>query len=263
MIVEPKREILLVPLLRVGFRRAWAARDHFIRLGIVPLSVLLLIAVPQLDVLKAMGTTLDASGAEQADPGVVLRGLLLGLLDGAALTLFAVNWVRQLTLGANAVPGLGLTGAVRHIRFFIAMLVLSIGALLPVFMMAVIAAVALGNLAAGMFVFFVLGALLWVAVIARFSPSWIGIAIDARMPLSIAWSRTAGQGFKLLLALLAVQVVTMVAHELVSEILAITGFIAVAPYSFMLLALAIRLVGIAVQISILVTAFPYFLRETV
>jgi hypothetical protein len=36
-----------------------------------------------------------------------------------------------------------------------------------------------------------------------------------------------------------------------------------APYSFMLLTMAVGLAGLAAQISILVSAFPHFLRETV
>jgi len=263
MIVEPKREILLVPLLRAGIKRAWIARDHFIRLGIVPLAVLLLIAVPEQNAMKSVSASLNASAATEADAGAVLDGLFLALLKGAALAVFALNWVRQLTLGPAAVPGLGLALSARHVRFLIVMLMITIGVLLPTVLVAAITLMSMPNPSAGVFAVFVIGMLLWITLIARLSPSWIGMAIDARMPLSIAWTRTAGQGFKLLVALLAVEVVVMIAQEFLSEILAMTGLMAVAPYSFLLVALAMGLAGIAVQISILVTAFPHFLRETV
>jgi len=161
------------------------------------------------------------------------------------------------------VPGLGLALSARHVRFLIVMLMITIGVLLPTVLVAAITLMSMPNPSAGVFAVFVIGMLLWITLIARLSPSWIGMAIDARMPLSIAWTRTAGQGFKLLVALLAVEVVVMIAQEFLSEILAMTGLMAVAPYSFLLVALAMGLAGIAVQISILVTAFPHFLRETV
>jgi hypothetical protein len=105
--------------------------------------------------------------------------------------------------------------------------------------------------------------LIWAALIVRISPSWIGIALDAPMPLRVAWRRTAGQGFRLLIALLAVEVPLMVLQQLVGGVFAITGLIQLAPLTFTLVTAAIQLTGTAVQLAILVTAFPHFLRETV
>jgi hypothetical protein len=264
MIVEPKREILLVPLLRVGLRRAWAGRDDFIRLAIVPLIVLLLIAAPQNEALMAMFARLKAPETASPDSGAMLmQGFLLGLLEGATIAVFAVNWIRQLTLGRVAAPGLGVAITGRHVRFFMIMLAVAAGIFLPVIMASAIALIAIPNPGLLLLIAVVLVMLLWITLIARLSPAWIGIAIDAPMPLQIAWSRTAGQGFKLVVALLAVQVVTTIAQEFLAEVLAVVGFIAIAPYSSLLFASVIGLASFAVQISILVTAFPYFLRETV
>jgi hypothetical protein len=263
MIVEPKREILLVPLLRVALRRAWAARDDFIRLAVVPLIVFLLIAAPQNEALRAMRARLEAPETAPVDSGALLQGFIFSLLEVATIAFFAVNWIRQLTLGKAAAPGLGLAISRRHVRFFIVMLAIAIGIFLPVVMLAAIALAAMPNPGLLVLIAVVLVMLAWVTLVARLSPAWIGIAIDAPMPFRIAWNRTAGQGFKLVVAVLAVQIVTMIAQEFVAEILGVVGFIAIAPYSYMLVALAIGLAGLAAQISILVTAFPYFLRETV
>jgi len=110
---------------------------------------------------------------------------------------------------------------------------------------------------------FMASVLAWAVVIARISPSWIGIAIDAPMPLAIAWRRTAGQGFKLLIALLAIDVPLMFARELVGGIFAFTGLLEYLPGTLTLITAVLQLVGTAAQLAILATAFPYFLRETV
>ncbi len=46
MLIEPRRNILLGPLLQIALTRCWAQRDHLLRLGIVPLALLLAILVP-------------------------------------------------------------------------------------------------------------------------------------------------------------------------------------------------------------------------
>lgn len=258
MIVEPKREILLGPLLRAGLRRAWAARDHFLRLGIVPLAAMVAILVP---LQRLMFETLLARNAElPEDGGPMPQIALLAVAYAAALAVFAVNWLRQLTLGMAAVPGLGLGLGARHLRFFLLILATSIGSgFLAVVLMIVLSAFGMAGVMAALMV----SLLVWASLIVRISPSWIGIAIDAPMPLAIAWRRTAGQGFKLLIAMLAIEVPLMFVQQLFGSIFEVTGLLDAAPLTFTLLTAAIQLAGTAAQLAVLVTAFPYFLRETV
>jgi hypothetical protein len=108
-----------------------------------------------------------------------------------------------------------------------------------------------------------LGMLAWLATIARLSPSWIGISIDAHMPPAVAWKRTAGQGFKLVLALLAVEIPTMILGQIAAIVFAVTGLSEAAPFTFLAVLWVIELIRVAVQISVLVVAYPLFLRETV
>jgi hypothetical protein len=105
--------------------------------------------------------------------------------------------------------------------------------------------------------------LLWAALIVRISPTWIGIALDAPMPLGTAWRRTAGQGFKQLIALLAVEVPLMLVQQVIGGAFEVTGLLLLAPLTFTLVTAVIQLVGTAVQLAILVTAFQHFVRETV
>jgi hypothetical protein len=255
MIVEPKREILLVPLLRAGVRRSWAARDHFLRLSALPLIVMVAILVPLQDALQQM---MFGDGAAAALPQGPMFLLLVAYV--AVLTVFAVNWLRQLTLGARAVPGLGLALGQRNLRFFLLLLGSLFGSgLLAVILVMVLSPFGLAGAGAA----FMGSVLAWAMVIARISPSWIGIAIDAPMPLGTAWRRTAGQGFKLLIALLAIDVPLMFVRELIGGFFVFAGLLEVLPGTLTLITAALQLVGTAAQLAILATAFPHFLRETV
>jgi hypothetical protein len=259
MIVEPKREILLGPLLRAGLQRSWAARDHFLRLAIIPLAVMVTIMVP---LQRVLFETLVGAQAERLpeDGGPMPQVALLSIAYAAALNVFAVNWLRQLTLGTSAAPGVGLSLSRRHLKFFLLIMATSFGSgFLAVILMLALSGFGLpGALAALM-----ASLLIWAALIVRISPSWIGIALDAPMPLGVAWRRTAGQGFKLLIAMLTVEVPMLVAQRALGSAFEATGLLLAAPMTFILLTAAIQLVAVAVQLAILVTAFPHFLRETV
>ena len=55
----------------------------------------------------------------------------------------------------------------------------------------------------------------------------------------------------------------MMVQHLIGTLFAVSGLMVEAPLTFTLVTAAIQLVGIAVQLAVLVTAFPHFLRETV
>jgi hypothetical protein len=256
MIMEPKREILLGPLLRAGMRRSWAARDHFLRLSVVPLIVMVAILVPLQRALEQMMLGSEVTELPQASGQMVL--LLVAYI--AVLTVFAVNWLRQLTLGMSAVPGIGLSLGGRNIRFFLLMIAALFGSgALAVILVFILGPFGLPGAGAAIMV----SVLAWAVVLARISPSWIGIAIDAPMPLGVAWRRTSGQGFKLLLALLAIDVPLMFVRQLAAALFVGTGLLDAAPLTFTLITAVLQLVGTAAQLAILATAFPHFLRETV
>ena len=263
MIVEPKREILPGPLLRAGLRRSWAARDHFLRLAVIPLAVMLAVRVPLQQAMSEMIVDAQANRIPE-DGGPMPRFTLLVLVYGAALSVFTVNWIRQLTLGTSAAPGLGLSLSGRHLRVFLLILAVSIcsgiiSAIVSVILMIALSAFGvLGGQASLM-----VATLIWGALIVRISPSWIGIALDAPMPLRIAWRRTAGQGFKLLIAVLVPQMPVMLLLHGIDGLFAATGLLSAIPMTYLLIGSTIQLIGIAVQIAILVSAFPHFLRETV
>lgn len=256
---DSPRDITVGPLIRLGVRRAWVLRDQFLRLAIVPLAVRLAVAPPLLGVILPM-----QPGVDEPDASMLLQGVLMGLLYSAAGAAFAVNWIRQLTLGYAGAPGVGLGIAPRHLRFFLWIAAITFLVFFPAFMIGMpLFSVALGSANLGLAATFVMSSLVWLALLARLSPAWIGVALDAPMRFSVAWNRTRGQGFKLMLAVLAAEIAVMIVAEIVGELLNVVGLAGAAPYSYLLIRLAIDLAGTAVQLAILVTAFPHFLRETV
>jgi hypothetical protein len=235
-------------------------RDELLRLGVVPLAAMLAILVPLSRIAETVRGTMTPNGI--VDPDLMIRVLLLAVAYGFVVAAFSVNWLRQLTLGAKAAPGLGLGLNMRHVRFFCAVLAIAMAAILPMMVLHPIFALLLqGDVAllAGVALAF----LTWAALIARLSPSWIGIAIDAPIRLSLAWRRTAGQGFKLVVAMLAIEVGALVAHFVIATIFVITGLADLAPMTNLLTTAIVDLIAVAAVLAVLVTAFPYFLRETV
>ena len=259
MIVEPKREILLGPLLRAGLQRSWAARDQFLRLAIVPLAVMVAVQIP----LK--GAVLEAMAGAQpgqlpTDGGPLPLLALLSVAFAAALIVFSVNWLRQLTLGTEGAPGIGLSIGNRHLRF----IMLFVATLFANGFVALVLVLLLAGFGmAGVMAALQASMLLWAAIIVRISPSWIGIALDAPMPLKTAWRRTAGQGFKLLIAVIAIEIPLMLAQHLLDAVFTNTPLLGLAPLTYTLISAVLQLASLALQLAVLVTAFPHFLRETV
>jgi len=260
MLMEPRRNILIGPLLQIALTRCWAQRDELLRLGVVPLALLLVIRVPLQSLGMAVGDSVTANG--MGDPDLTLKIVMLGAVYGLVVAVFSVNWLRQLTLGAKAAPGLGVALNMRHLRFFCVATAMIMAASLPVILLYPIFSIVLqaetALLAAAIMLF-----LIAATLVARLSPTWIGIAIDAPMRLSLAWKRTAGQGFKLVVAMLAVEVAAMAAKLVLATIFSITGLAELAPMTFLLATAIVDLIAVAIELAVLVTAFPYFLRETV
>jgi hypothetical protein len=261
MLIEPRRNILLGPLLQISLTRCWAQRDHLLRLGVVPLLLVLVILVPLTRIAESMRLSVTVDGI--GDPDLLSQALMLAIAYGFVVAVFSVNWLRQLTLGAKAAPGLGLHVGMRHVRFFCAVAAIAMAALAPVMLVLYPIFTILLQGEAAILAVAVMAFLVGAALIARLSPTWIGIAIDAPIRLSLAWRRTAGQGFKLVVAMLAIEVVAMIVQQLIGTIFIVTGLADAAPMTYMLAMAIVYLLTVAAELAVLVTAFPYFLRETV
>jgi hypothetical protein len=216
--------------------------------------------VPLPQAAQAIRNSMTPNGI--GNPDLLLQVLMLAIAYVFVVAVFSVNWLRQLTLGPKAVPRLGLNLGMRHLRFFCAVLAIAMAAVMPVILIYAVFMIVLQGEAA-MLAGGVMAFLVWAALMARLSPSWIGIAIDAPIRLSLAWRRTAGQGFKLVVAMLAVEVAAMMGRWIIATLFMITGLAGLAPMTYLLITAFIDLVAVALELAVLVTAFPYFLRETV
>jgi len=180
----------------------------------------------------------------------------------AVIGIFNVNWIRQMTLGREAAPGLGLNITGRHLHFVVVMLAIVAVVFVMVFVtIFVLTLVGLGALAMPIsMLILIIG---YLMLLVRLSPSWIGIAIDAPMPFGTAWKRTHGQTSRIVIGLMLSALPAFVAQSLLGAIFFNTGLVEAAPLAFSALSSFISLIYMAVQINLFVLAYPRFVSETV
>lgn len=252
------------PLAIAACLRVWAERDELLRLGVVPLLLTFVLNLwswhlltPVLDIIES---------GKVPDPSVVndMMGplFLAGLLSWFLTSLFAVNWMRVMMLGDSAVGGLGLAIGRRHLKFafliIAVQLVLGFAVLLIMLIVAfVMPATALLTLVA----IILSGA--YLTAMLRLTPMWVGLAIDAPMTLSQAWTRTAHYGFKMTVAVILLGCLMLVAQTVLQFIFGVLGLISAAPLATLFILLVVQFVLAACVSTVLVIAYPRFVAETV
>lgn len=239
-------------------------RDELLRLGIVPFIPLYLL-FRMLETIQT-ATYLEMQKGKNADLTLIMdqsiQSLFIGLGLMVVISIFNVNWIRQITLGRSATPGLGLHMTSRHLRFIIFMM-----AIIAIVFFATIAAtliLILANLAPiAMLLSMLILVLGYLLLLIRLSPSWIGIAIDALMPLKTAWHRSRGQTGRIMISLMLSAIPVFIAQSLLGAVFFNTGLVETAPLAFSAISSFISLIYMAVQINLFVLAYPYFVSETV
>jgi hypothetical protein len=259
-----KPDLQPLPLAIAACRRTWAERDDFLRLAVVPLALSfglnLWVWHAYGDVFAALGRG-EMPTPETAD-AMLLPTLLVGLVSWFATSVFAVNWMRVLLLGAGAVAGLGLAIDRRHVRFtmlaFLTQLVLGFGFMLG-FM---VAAFLLPNMML-LFIVAIILLLFYVMALLRLAPLWVGIAIDAPLAFKRAWQRTSGYGMQLLSAVVLIALTIMFGQTVLQIFLGVLGLIQAAPMAMLFISLVIQFMLTACVCAVFVLAYPRFVSETV
>lgn len=264
MIPARKPDLQPLPLALAACRRTWIERDDLLRLAAVPLAVSFLL---NLWVWHAYGDLFAALGRgemptpETAD-AMLMPTMFVGFVSWFATSVFAVNWMRVLLLGPNAVAALGLAINRRHIKFtlfaFLTQLVFGFA-----FMLAfMLAAFLLPNMTL-LVVFAIVLMLLYVAALLRLAPLWVGIAIDAPLAFNQAWHRTRGYGLQLLSAVVLIALTIMFAQTVLQVILGALGLMQAAPMAMLFISLVIQFALTACICAVLVLSYPRFVSETV
>lgn len=264
MIPSSQQDLNPMPLAIAACRRVWAERDEFLRLGVVPFVPLYLLFRAVESIQTILFAELQKGAA--ADPATVTDMMLrmslasLGLI--IVISVFSVNWIRQMTMGRAAAPGLGLNLGRRHLHFTFVMFMLVVIAFGMA--LAISAALSLVGLAPIALLVSMLAMVVgYLVLFTRLSPAWVGIALDAPMPFKIAWARTRGCGGKFVGALLITAFPAMAAQWLLALIFFALGLLEAAPLAFSALSSFISLACMAVQINLFVLAYPRFVSETV
>lgn len=264
MITARPQDLQPFSLAVAAYRQIWLARDELLRLGVIPFIPLYLLFRMLETVQTAMYAEMQKGPA--ADIVAITDGSIRSLLIGAGLMvvigIFNVNWIRQMTLGREAVPGLGLQLSGRHLRFVVVMLAIVAAVFVAVFVtIFILTLVGLGALAMPMsMLILIIG---YLMLLVKLSPSWIGIAIDAPMPFGTAWKRTTGQTGRVVMGLMLSALPAFIAQSLLGTIFFNTGLVDAAPLAFSALSSFISLAYMAVQINLFVLAYPRFVSETV
>jgi hypothetical protein len=264
MTATRQQDLQPLSLTIAAYRRTWAERDELLRLGIVPFIPLYLLFRKLETVQVAMYAEMQKG--QQADPAVMLDAMSQMTFTGLGLIVvigfFSVNWIRQMTLGREAAPGLGLNFGLRHLHFSAFML----GLVALTFGASVVVSLIL-NLAGLAQLALVLSVLImefgYLTLLTRLSPSWIGIAIGAPMAFSVAWQRSRGQGGRLVVALMLTALPAFIAQSLLGTLFVSLGLLDAAPLAFSVLTAFISLAYMAVQLNLFVLAYPRFVSEVV
>jgi len=264
MIAARPQDLQPFSLAVAAYRQVWLARDELLRLGVVPFVPLYLLFRMLETVQGAMYA--EMAKGEAANIPLIIDGSIQSLLIGLGLmvviSIFNVNWIRQMTLGHAAAPGLGLQLGGRHLRFAVFMLLLIAGTFCTAIVISIILTFA-GLTSLSLPISMLVLIIGYMMLLVRLSPSWIGVAIDAPMPLSIAWKRTTGQTSRIIVALMLSALPAFVAQSLLGAIFFNTGLAEAAPLAFSALSSFISLVYMAVQLNLFVLAYPRFVSETV
>lgn len=254
--MQPRRQSIPVMLLvKTAFQILWQQRDDALRLGLLPTLLLFAGIYIGGNTFFAVVQEVESGAPTEMASGSGPTLLLMSAIVIAALSLLMVNWLRFLLLGPMGAVGIGLPIRVAHFRFLISAIVFVIG--LTAAVMAISVPLILlrvpGSIAN------LLAMLLSLLLAVRFVPFMVGQAIDQPMTPGQSWAVSRGNALALAISLILVQVPFVIGLAVLEQILALVGFIAVAPVGTMFI---VAVAQVAVWIC-LATVFAAAYRHLV
>ena len=101
----------------------------------------------------------------------------------------------------------------------------------------------------------------WAALALDALPASAQVRLSGRPPVQVE-GETLAPEVQLVLAMLAVQVSTVIVAQVVGIVFAVAGLVAAAPLTFLGVAWVLDMIRVAIQVALMVTAYPLFMRET-
>lgn len=223
---QPKDRLPPAEVAREVAAMLWSARDHFLRVGVVPIIVAFAI---ETWTVASMPKDLAAIPADAA-PGDI-GWVFIGLLAVFPMTLFAVNCQRLVLLGPSAVAGLGLRWGGRETRFLASAALISMIAGFAVALPATIVSVFVLRAPQPPFLLFVVMLPFYFYLVLRLSFALTAAALDSPGFIGWSWRATRGIGVPFLIAAMLTVLPLEVAVLLFSWLLGATGLYEVAPFA--------------------------------
>lgn len=253
--MEPRRQALPVMLLvKTALQLLWQQRDDALRLGLVPTLILFGGFLYASDALLALAA-MAQSGTQDEMPAGIIGGLLtLSAAIFVGMSLLTVNWLRFLLLGPMGAVGIGLNIGWPHIRFLIAVIVLSLAmsAVLVVLSMPLVLLPAALSLIGRLLLFAAV-----VLVMVRLVPYFVGLAIGQPVTLAQSWKVSRGNALPLAVSLFLVQVPFMLGLYVLQHLMIGTGFATGAPVGSVFIITVVNVAASLCQAGVLATAYRH------
>jgi hypothetical protein len=271
-IAPPRIKLPVIDTVGAAYDEVWALRDDLLRVAAIPA-----LATFGLNLLLHWQFGFRPTGDPVHPPELSAGVYLVMLLAWLPMTLFAVNWMRVLLLGHDAVKGLGLRWGLRETVYLLRMVAILLGAILagviaslPVIVAAIVygaVAGAIGSVAGpgigispGLGIF--LGILVAIPMVMvefyvmfRLLLALPATALDRPRGLRLSWTMTRGTVLRLLAAYLLVVIPPYLAILVVQLLLGMAGLFELAPFSAQLIGTLMGFMVAAAGSSVLAIAY--------
>lgn len=243
----PANRLVAAEVAREVAALLWSQRDHVLRVAVAPIVAAFAINLWMEAALPETPIEVPAEGGARPELG----WMLIWLLGVFPLTLFSVNCQRLALLGPSGVAGLGLRWGFRETRYLATAVVISLIAGFAVALPATLVSVVVLQAAQPPGLLLALMLPFYLYLVLRFSFALTAAALDQPGFIGWSWRETRGIGVQFLFTAALIVLPLEIGVLLFSQLLAATGFYAVAPFaSQFLTTLAAYLPAAAMSVTI-------------
>lgn len=245
--------IPILLLIRSAYQVLWQQRDDALRLGFIPTLICFGGLLYSEEIVQTASQQAAGAGSiEQALAGYSGMALVSVAIMFLSTMLLMANWIRFTLLGPMGAVGVGLNIGRPHLMFAVAMVVLAFASgifFLALSMPLLFLPELLKNV--GVLVAFIVGLIVFV----RLMLYCVAQAIGQPISLQDAWRASRGTGIAMTASLVLVQVPLWFLLVIVSTVLQLIGFAAVAPLAMLFILAVFQSMSAILQAIVLATTF--------